>query len=418
MQQAFYKRNLPSMIKAKIKSYNAGVKRILTHLIYSKPLAYTLWFGVGFFMVLKRLMSHQSLNNYIIFKHNFLNVIHQQNLYALQPEYYFDRNHYGPAFSLIIAPFALLPDGIGVLLWVFINAFILFKAIQMLPFKNNGYIIVLLLCANDMAGSSIYFQFNPTVTALIIFSFYFIRKKQDFWAALMIALGTFTKLYGIVGLAFFFFSDNKLKLIAGLIFWSLVLFVLPMAISSRDFILNTYVGWYHDLLAKDTENASSAMQDICVMGIIRRVFNYPDFKNIIVLVPALMMFGVSYLRIKCFGFVQYQLLILASVLIFTVIFSSSAESPTYIIAFTGVAIWFMNLNRPATALEISLLIFAIIITSFSPSDLFPQSINKVYIQPHRLKALPCLLIWLKIIYETLTRDFAVEQQLVESKIVT
>jgi hypothetical protein len=398
------------MFKASVRNYIPGVKQSMIKLIYSKHLVYTVWFGVGLFIVLRGLINHQPPNNYLIFKHNFLNVIHQQNLYTPQPEYYYDRNHYGPVFSLIIAPFALLPDGVGVVLWVLFNAFILFKAIQLLPLKNDSYIIILLLCANDIVASSIFFQFNPIITALIIFSFYFIRKKQNFWAALMIALGTFTKLYGIVGLAFFFFSDNKLKLIAGLVFWSAVLFVLPMAISSPEFILKTYSAWYHDLLAKNTENVSSDLQDISVMGIVRRVFNYPDFKNIFVIAPAIFIFALSYIRVKYFKSIQYQLLILASVLIFTVIFSSSAESPTYIIAFCGAAIWFMNLNRPVTILEVSLLVFAIIVTSFPFADIFLKTITTTYIRPYKLKALPCLLIWLKIVSETLTRDFASEQK--------
>jgi uncharacterized membrane protein len=392
------------MFKSSLRTYAPGVKQTLIKLIYNKRFVYTLWFGAGLFIVLRGLINHQPPNNYLIFKHNFLNVIHQQDLYTPQPQFYYDRNHYGPAFSLIIAPFALLPDGAGAVLWVLFNAFILFKAMQLLPLKNNGYIIVLLLCANEIIASSIFFQFNPIVTALIIFSFYFIRKKQDFWAALMIALGTFTKLYGIVGLAFFFFSDHKLKLIASLIFWSAVLFILPMAISSPEFILKTYSAWYHDLLAKNTENVNSDMQDISVMGIIRRVFN-PGFKNIYVIAPAMLVFALSYLRVKYFKSAQYQLLILASVLIFTVIFSSSAESATYIIAFSGVAIWFMNLNRPVTRLEIALLIFAIVITSFPFADIFIKKLSITYIRPYKLKALPCLLVWLYIVYETLTRKF-------------
>lgn len=382
-----------------------AMKQKLAKLIYNKPFVYSLWFGLSLFMVLKGLVTHQPFNNYLVFKHNFLNTIHQHSLYGPQPEYYFDLNHYGPVFSLIIAPFALLPDSIGVVLWVLFNAFILFKAIQLLPIKQNQYVIILLICAHELMGASLYVQFNPTVTALIILSFNLIKKKQDFWAALMIALGTFTKLYGIVGLAFFFFSDNKLKFVASFIFWSAVLFVLPMAISSPSFIVRTYHDWYYDLIAKNSENEGSTMQDICVMGIIRRVFNYPTFKNIYVIAPALVLFASSYIRIKHFRNTQYQLLILASVLIFTVIFSSSAESPTYIIAFAGVAIWFMNLNRPVTGFEIFLLVFAIVITSFSPSDLFPRMINREYIQPYKLKALPCFLVWLKVIYETLTRNF-------------
>jgi hypothetical protein len=70
----------------------------------------------------------------------------------------------------------------------------------------------------------------------------------------------------------------------------------------------------------------------------------------------------------------------------------------------------MNLNRPVTGFEIFLLVLALLVTSLSPSDLFPAFIRKQYIVPYKLKSIPCFLIWLKIVYETLTRDFAKENE--------
>ncbi|MDB5149213.1 MAG: hypothetical protein JWQ57_3233 [Mucilaginibacter sp.] len=382
----------------------------LAKLISNKPFVYSLWFGLSLFLVIKGVLTHQGFNNYTIFKYNFLNTIHQHNLYAYQPEHYYDLNHYGPVFSIIMAPFAILPDGIGVILWVLFNAFVLFKAIQLLPLKKDQYVIVLLLCAHELMTASANVQSNPMIAALIILGFNFIKREQDFWAALMIALGAFIKLYGIVGLAFFFFSANKPKFVLSFIFWSAVLFVLPMAISSPSFIVQTYRDWYTDLVVKNSDNQHSSMQEICVTGFIRKTFQYQDLKNIYVIGPALLLFGLSYLRIGAYKVVQYQRLILSSVLIFAVIFSSSAESSTYIIAFVGVAVWFMNLDRPVTGFEISLLVLALLVTSLSPSDLFPSFIRKQYIVPYKLKSIPCFLIWLKIIYEILTRDFAKEKE--------
>jgi hypothetical protein len=382
----------------------------LAKLITNKPFVYSLWFGLSLFLVIKGVLAHQGFNNYTIFKYNFLNTIHQHNLYAYQPEHYYDLNHYGPIFSIIMAPFAILPDSIGVILWVLFNAFILFKAIQLLPLKKDQYVIVLLLCAHELMTASANVQSNPMIAALIILGFNFIKREQDFWAALVIALGAFIKLYGIVGLAFFFFSTNKPKFILSFIFWSAVLFILPMTISSPSFIIQTYHDWYTDLVIKNSGNQHSVMQEICVTGFIRRISHYDDLKNMYVIGPALVLFALSYLRIGAYKIVQYQRLILSSVLIFAVIFSSSAESSTYIIAFVGVAVWFMNLNRPVTGFEIFLLVLALLITSLSPSDLFPSYIRTQYIVPYKLKSIPCFLIWLKIIYETLTRDFAKEKE--------
>jgi hypothetical protein len=93
------------------------------------------------------------------------------------------------------------------------------------------------------------------------------------------------------------------------------------------------------------------------------------------------------------------------VLIFTVIFSTGSESPTYIIAFVGVAIWFVIQPIPISKFYIFLFIFALVLTSLSPSDLIPKFLRENYIRPYALKALPCVLIWFSIIYEMLTQKF-------------
>lgn len=363
-----------------------------------------LWFGLSFFATLKMALSH-TINNYLIYKYTFINLLHQHNLYIPQPQFFLDTNHYGPLFALVIAPFTFLPDTLGVVLWVMANVFLLYKAIMMLPLKTGYKYAVLLICAHELMTASYNEQFNTSIAAIIILSFVFIRNKHDFWAALLIIAGTYIKLYGIVGLAFFFFSDHKIKFILSLVFWAVVLFVLPMLFSSPAFVVQCYKDWYLSLSEKNVLNTFSDMQDISVMGMIRRVFNAPHLANLPIILPGMVLFAAAYLRIKSFKNVQYQLLILASTLIFTVIFSTGSESPTYIIAFAGVAIWFMNLNRPVKPFEVFLLIFALLITSLSPSDLFPQFINRHYIKPYAFKALPCFVLWLKIVYETLTRDF-------------
>jgi hypothetical protein len=376
----------------------------LARFFLSKPFIYALWFGLSLFAVGKSVvLGHDHIhNNYFVYKYNFYHVISQRNLYLPDPAHYFDFNHYGPIFAYVIAPFALMPDALGVVLWVMFTAWILLFAIQKLPIKKEHGLIIVLLCAHELMTSASNVQINPLIAALILFSFIFIRNGNDFWAALMIALGTFIKLYGIVGLAFFFFSDNKIKLIGSFIFWSVVLFLLPMLISTPAFIVQTYHDWYKDLVTKNIGNIASTREDVSVMGMVRKIA-FHNLSNLVVLLPGVVLFGLSYLRIKLFTNLNYQLLIAASTLIFPVIFSTGSESPTYIIAFVGVALWYINAERPYSKLDIGLLIFAFILTSLSPSDLFPKFLKDNYVMPYALKALPCFLIWLKIIYETLFR---------------
>jgi hypothetical protein len=381
----------------------------LAKLVTNKPFVFTLYFGLSLFAVVKSVALNHIHDNYLIYKSGYINTIHQHTPFGQLRGPAHDVYHYGPVFALLMAPFALLPDGVGVILWVMFNAWVLYIAIKRLPLKENYYVIILLMCAHELMTSSSNVEINPLIGALIILSFIFIRDKKDFWAAFVIVLGTFIKLYGIVGLAFFFLSQNKPKFILSLLFWSVILFLLPMLISSPSYIIKTYHDWYGDLLAKNMYNIGPSLQDISAMGLIRNIFNYRQLSNLTVLIPGMLLFALWYLRVKLYNNIQYQLLLLASTLIFVIIFSSSSESPTYIIAFAGVAIWFMNLDRPVTGFEIGLLVFALIVTSLSPSDLFPKYVRVHYIIPYKLKALPCVLIWLKVIYETVMRKFEAKQ---------
>ena len=54
-------------------------------------------------------LGHGRENNFLIFKYAYWHVVGQQPLYEHYPAEYFDMNHYGPFFSLVIAPFALPP---------------------------------------------------------------------------------------------------------------------------------------------------------------------------------------------------------------------------------------------------------------------------------------------------------------------
>lgn len=347
---------------------------------------------------------HHSYNNYLIFKYVYWHTIDLQNLYDNYSEYR-DSNHYGPVFSVFIAPFALLPDGLGCILWNMANVSILLWGIYSLPISLNKRTIIAWICAHEALTALFSFQFNIALTGIILLSFSYLIKKKEIQSAFFIAFGTLVKLYGIVGLAFFFFSKNKLKFIISCFIAFAVLFALPMVISSPAFVIQSYTDWYHSLAHKNDLNASlTSFQDISLMGIVRRATGNINIPNAPFLLVGLVLFGLPYLRIKQYKHLGFRLMLLASTLIFTVIFSSGSESPTYIIAFAGVAIWFTVQQNPKKGWIIALFIFAFILTSLSPTDIFPRSF-KEFIRLYSLKALPCVIIWLTIIYQMMKEDF-------------
>ena len=365
-----------------------------------------LWVLLVLVVSLKHAFQATPNNNYLIFKYAYFNATEHLNLYLLYPDKYLDSNHYGPFFSLLIAPFALLPDYFGMLFWQFANVLFLYFAIKQLPINPTKINIVYWLITHELLTAMFALQFNISIAAIIVLAYAFIDKEKNFWAAFVIVLGTFVKLYGIVGLAFFFFVKQKPKFIAYCFFWAIVFFVLPMVFFSPAFIIQSYQDWYVSLSEKQLFNASlTSMQDISVMGMARRLSGNVQLSNLPFLLAGLVLFALPYLRIKAYKEPVFRLLFLASALIFAVIFSNSSESPTYIIAFVGVAVWYVVQDEPFKPATIALLVFALLLTSFSPSDLFPKFIRENYIKPYSLKALPCIIVWLVVIYQLMFSKF-------------
>lgn len=381
--------------------------RKITILNKKIPLIVVIWFGLAVFASVAQVLRH-GYNDYLIFRGVFWHTLHQTNLYFEYPQEYSDVNHYGPAFSIIIAPFALLPLGIGAILWGVVNAAVLLYAIQKLSLTAKQKLIIVAIAAIDMMTATHYLQFNPMLTACIVFAFIFVENENDFWATLFIAIGFFVKLYGIGAILFFVFSRHKIKFILSFLFWCIVLFCLPMLLSSPKLVVQSYYDWYNVLMIKDGQNAnlvvSGGWQDLSVMGMIRRFFNYPELNILWVIAPAALLILLPLLRFKQYVSEAFRLSYLAIVLISVVIFSTSAEAPTFIIAMTGVGIWFVLQNKPDGPV-IFVIILALLLTSLSSSDLFPKWIKDHVVRPYALKALPCFIVWLWLMTNVFFKNF-------------
>ena len=368
-----------------------------------------LWLLLPVIATLLKLSKH---NNFLIFRYVYWHTIEQLPLYVAYDEYW-DTNHYGPFFSLVIAPFAMLPVRWGLFFWLIVLSLSLYYAIRKLPFPDRKRIFLYWFCAHELLTALFMSQFNIAIAAIIVATFYCIEKEKDIWAACFIMLGTFVKLYGIVGLAFFFFSKHKVKFLLALLGWALVMFDAPMAISSPDYIISQYVGWWDSLSAKNAENIFSGGQNISLLGMVRKISGCASYSDLWLILGGLIIFGLPYLRIAQYKYKAFRYALLASVLLFVVLFSTGSESSTYIIAFVGVGIWYWSVPWKRSKWDIALMVFAFILTSFSPSDLFPAYLRKEFVQPYALKALPCAIIWFKLSYEMCFRNYI---EIGESKI--
>jgi len=385
-------------------------KELLVLKRYKISLITIIWFVLATVAVLLEISrGRDAINNYLIFKGVFTHTLAQSPIYIEYPLEYEFTNHYGPFFSLMIAPFAMLPDVVGCFLWTIANAIVLFYAVRKLPITVTKQNLVLAIGLIEMMTASHNVQFNTMLTGWIILSYVFVKEEKDIWAALLVVAGFYVKLYGIVGVIFWLFSKHKIKYIGYSIMWLIVLFCLPMLLSSPNYIVQSYWDWFNTLVIKNEKNsnaiANNFMQDISVMGMIRRIFNYQQLSNLVVLVPAAIVYALPFLRLNQFKYLGFQFSYLALALIGVVIFSTSAESATYVIAVFGVAIWYIVQNSQMKWVNF-LLFFALAFTSLSATDLFPEFIRMNFVRPYSLKALPCFLVWLVLAYQLMKKDFS------------
>jgi hypothetical protein len=349
------------------------------------------------------------INNFLIYKQVFWHTIEQRHLYLSYPQEYADVNHYGPLFSVLIAPFALMPVFVGCFFWCLLNVAVLFYAIKKLPVTILQQRWILLIGVFELITSIHSVQFNPMLCGMILLSFTALEKEDIALSAFLIVAGTLIKIYSVVGLLFFLFTPHKKKFILYCAGWFVALFCLPMLLSSPSFIIESYKNWLAVIVEKNGQNIvssmNSGMQDISVMGMIRRIFGVYQMPNIFVTLPAGILMLLPLGRVDFWKNQAYRLHYLALLLLGLVIFSSSAESPTYVIAVVGYLIWHVQQPNNNTLGFKMLMALVLLLTIFSPTDLFPRFIREQYVLRYSLKALPCFIAWLAVVYTLFYSQF-------------
>lgn len=355
-------------------------------------------------------------NNYLVFREAYYHARAQLNLYSGYPKEYYDLYYYGPLFSLFVIPFALPSESVGLFLWEVMNALVILMSVNMLPLNDKRKMLLLLFCAIEFANSVFYMQFNPAIAAMIIISFMLVEKGKEQWATFFIIMGALIKLYPVVGLAFFLFSKHKPKFVTWTAIWSVVMLVLPMLISSPAFVIQSYHQWFGALSFKSALNTGlNTSQDICIMGVVRRLSGNIHIPNLPFLLFAVLIFSLPLLRFSQYRSYKFRLQVLATALIMIVIFSTGAEHPTFIIAVAGAVLWIMIQDKPFTTTNVIFLVLLLIITGLGLTDAMPQVIRHDFIAKYSVKAWPCIFIWLVISYELLFKDFVAEYSIIDQQ---
>jgi hypothetical protein len=332
-------------------------------------------------------------NNYRIYKFSFLHLVGGQDLYARHPLEHWDLFKYSPTFAALMAPFALLPDAVGLVLWNLLNAGVLVLALhrlELLTPRSRALLGWFLVPEALTAFQNL--QANVLVAGLAILAYTFLESDRTAWGSLLIVTAFYVKVYPALAALLFLLYPRKWRFVLWSMLWLALLGALPLLFVTPEHLRSTYESWIR-LLTSDR----SALTGLSVMGILHSWFNLGFAKNQVALVGAAIGL-VPLLRTRAHSDPRFRLAFLASLLIWMVIFNHAAESATYAVAVCGVGLWYFI--RPRGLRDTLLLGLAFLLTSMSPR--FPHALVIGLVEPYALKALPCFLIWLVAIWELAT----------------
>ena len=349
-----------------------------------KLLVAALWVVGVIAATLQQGVQHQN-NNFLIFRAASLHLLHGQDLYAAYPVLHVDFYKYSPTFALLFLPFAVLPLAVSMLAWNALNAGTLWMAIGMV-LPRRGALIARSIVFLDMLGSLQNVQSNALVAGLIILTFAAYERRHAVAGTLAAGVGTSIKVFPLAGLSFAVFHPGKLRVAAATAVITLGLVLAPLLVTPAHTLLGQYESW------RAIESHDALDRGFTVMQMVQLLLRQDWPNGPQQLAGVLLLVAPVLVRRDQWTNWAFRRLYLCSVLVFCVIFNHQSESPTFVIAVAGAAIWFATLARPTRA-EWGLFVFVVVCTILASSDAMPRAIQRAVFDRYHFKTVPCIALW-------------------------
>jgi len=323
-------------------------------------------------------------NNFAVFRWAAINLLAGADLYAAHPGQHVDFYKYSPTFALLFLPFARPPFALALLAWNLLNALLLYYAlVRLLPGRPG--VIALALVYLELLLSMQYTQSNALVAASMILAFLAFERGRQLGAAVWIALGTFIKLFPLAGVALALFHPRRWRfavLLAGL---AVALAALPLVVVSPDALAAQYRSW-RAIEAVDTLNRGYSLMQYLYMWFGADWPNWP-----VQLAGTVLLLLPLALGRRRWGEYRFRLRFFCSILVYVVLFNHQSETATFVIAFTGIAIWYVSSERNPwrTAVVAAMLLVMLL----HDVEIVPLWVKDQIFVPHRIKGIPCVAAW-------------------------
>lgn len=330
--------------------------------------------------------------NFLLFRSTFHRLIDGTSLYYAPPGQ-MTGFLYSPTFAVLFAPLALLPMPLGLLLWNGANTAAIFYGLTRLlapPAARLALALIYLDFVRSLQNS----QSNAIVTGLVLIAFLALERRREGAAAGAVILGAVIKIFplaaGVLGL----FGPRRIRFV----FWSAVigtaLALLPLLVLSPDAYAAQLRDWFAVL------KSDSGLQGQSIMRILSVWFGVTVPNWIVQLLGALLLVAPALTHRTSWSDARFRIRFLGSLLVFLLIFNHEAESASFVVASTGVAIWYVSTRRTwwRTAL-VALMLLAVTVPRLF---FFPYWTYHDVIRPNGLDVFPCVVIWVVIQVELWT----------------
>lgn len=341
-------------------------------------------------------LGHARSNNFAIFRASFWHLLRGQDLYAAYPAEHWDLFKYSPTCAMLFAPFAALPYGVGLLFWNLLNAIALSGAIVLL-LPGRAAVAALLIVLLEALGALQNTQSNALVAGLMILSVVALERGRVAAGAASIIVGATIKVFPLSAGLFGLLTPMRWKHVAWCVLIGCAILALPLAVTSPELLRFQYESWFAVQQQDNTKVGMAWLGGIIEIALGRAIPHAPvQLLGIATIVTTAWM-----AREQWNDDPIVRRLLLASLLIFSVVFNHMAESPSFVIAFAGLGIWWASLPRERWRDVLVLLI--VLLGSVGGSDLVPKQTRIAVHGHYQVKAIATLVGWFALQYDLLRR---------------
>jgi hypothetical protein len=293
-----------------------------------------------------------------------------------------------------MAPFAPLPDSVGLVAWDLLGAGLLFLGVAGLPLgTERSRMAMAWFVALPMLQSMQNSQSNAHVAGLVLLAAVWLERRQEMRAGLAIALGFFVKVYGGLAIVLALLYPSRVKGVGWAVVWTVALGLLPLAFVSPSQLAELYRSWGR-LLAND----QAAYTGVSAMSVLQSWFGLTP-PRAVVAAAGLAITLLPLARVRDYPLVGFRMLLVAALMLWMVAFNHKAEPNTFVIAVAGVAVWY--LAGPRSWLRDTMVALVVLLTCLSTTSVFPVAVRRALISPYSLRVVPCIVVWALAVAELL-----------------